>query len=124
MTHQGTLFGAPNVFGDLQPLARRTDPAASHRAAAKQIAGNKVASGSSIILDILRRTGRPCTYREIWAAANDAEQAKLREPNTIAKRLTVLERRGLVRTGVERICTVGGSEARAWELADPPQGRD
>lgn len=99
-----------------EPLARRGDPASSHRAAAKQQAGGKVGSGAAIILSIMHRAARPLTYREIWNAATIAEQSKLIEASTVAKRLTVLERRGLVRAGRERMCSVGWAEAREWEL--------
>ena len=115
MNTQRNLFGAPNAYGAFEPpLARATDPASSHRAAAGQESTGKINSGSAIILTILGRVGKPSTYGEIWAAGTDAEREKLREASTVAKRLTVLERRGLVRAGPERVCTVGGAESREW----------
>jgi hypothetical protein len=111
---QPNLFGAPNAYG--APLARTSDPITSHRAAARQVASGAIASGAAIILSIMRRAGRPLTYREIWREATDAERAKLVEPSTVAKRLPVLQRRGLVTAGAERLCTVGHTEAREWEL--------
>lgn len=119
-THQPNLFGPPNVFGDFQgpPLARISDPTTSHRAAARQQANGRADSQADTIVAILRRVARPMTFREIWASATDAERDHLREAVTIARRLTNMERRGLVVAGRERTCTVSGSAAREWTLAE------
>ena len=124
MTQQPSLFGPRNAYGgyDDPPLARSNDPKTSHRAAARQRSSGKINSGSAIIMAILRRIGKPSTYREVWSAADASEKEKLREPSTIATRLTVLERRGLVRAGNERLCTIGKVEARQWELIDEAPG--
>jgi predicted Zn-ribbon and HTH transcriptional regulator len=122
MNIQANLFGA-NVYGDLVPLVRRSDPETSHRAAAKQRARGKIDSQSATITSILRRAGRPCTYREIWTLANETEKAKLIEANTIAKRLTTMQRRGIVQPGVERVCSVSNNAAREWQLAPEKANR-
>ena len=116
MTTQPNLFSTDGYGGFGPPLARSTDPISSHRAAARQQASGKINSGSAIILAALRRSAQPLTYRELWAACTDAEREKLVEPSTVAKRLPVMERRGLVRPGPERACTAGGSPSREWEL--------
>ena len=117
MNPQPSLFGALNPYGAYEPpLARRTDPKSSHRAAERQVSKGKVNTGVEIILAILKRAQRPLTYRELWAAGSDEDREKLREPSTIAKRLPTMERRGLVRAGPERLCSVGQMKAREWEL--------
>jgi hypothetical protein len=124
MDTQPSLFTYDQFGGaNPAPLARRTDPPSSKKAAAKQKASGRINSGANIILAILRRAVRPCTYREIWSLGTDAERAKLHEANTVAKRLTILERRGLVRAGPERTCSVGGNDARVWELAEPSEAQ-
>jgi predicted Zn-ribbon and HTH transcriptional regulator len=122
MNVQANLFGA-NAYGDLVPLARHSDPLSSHKAAVKQEVNGKINSQSAIIMSILRRAGRPCTYREIWSLANESEKAKLIEANTIAKRMTTMHRRNLVQPGTERKCAVSGNEAREWELVERPEAR-
>lgn len=124
-TQQPTLFGL-NAYGgldgiDKEPIARARDPRSSHKAAEAQVEKGKIRSGAQIILNILQRAGpgRALTYREIWSAATDAEREKLREPNTVAKRLSVLAAKGLVVAGQERPCSVGKSEAREWCLFQP-----
>lgn len=77
----------------------------------------KVSDSTKIIMNILKRANAPRTYREIWTDATPAEQARLREASHIARRLTQMQRRGLVRAGDERQCTVGGRDAREWTLA-------
>jgi hypothetical protein len=117
-TDQTPNLFTTNNYGGFEPaLARTSDPITSHRAAARQVARGTLNSGAAIILSILSRCGRPLTYREIWQAATDAERAKMREASTVAKRLPILQPRGLVLAGPERICTVGKTEASEWELA-------
>lgn len=116
INQQPNLFGAPNVYGDFQPLARSMDPLSSHRSAARLQASGKINSGAAIILAALRRAARPLTCRELWAVCTDAEREKLVEPATIAKRLPVMECRGLVRPGPEQACTAGGAPSREWGM--------
>lgn len=74
------------------PLARNTDPATSHRAAAR--AREFVASDEGRILGQLH--GRASlTYREIAALAK-------MEPVAVARRMKGLERKGCVRRDGER----------------------
>jgi hypothetical protein len=47
-----------------------------------------------------------------------AEQDKLREASTVAKRLKNLQDRGLVQPGPERQCTAGGDPSREWHVVE------
>jgi len=116
-TQQPNLFSAPNVYGE--SLARSSDPPPSQHAAAQLLSSGRTNTQGAMILDILRRAARPLTYREIFGLATDEEKLSLAEANTVAKRLTTLSRRQLVRALEPRICSVGGSEARPWELVGP-----
>jgi predicted Zn-ribbon and HTH transcriptional regulator len=113
---QQNLF-TPNAYGGCDPpLARAGDPLPSHPAAQK-VSGHANTQGE-IILAILRRAGTPLTYREVYKIASDNEKRALGEANTVCKRLTTLSRRQLVRALEPRVCSVGGSEARPWELVN------
>jgi hypothetical protein len=77
----------------------------------------KISDSTRIIIAILAWASGPRTYREIWAAATPAEQARLREASHIARRLAVMQRRGLVRASGERQCAISRRDAREWILA-------
>jgi len=113
-------YGNPELRASDEPLTRAHDPPSSHLAAKKALV--KVSSCNGIILSILRRSGKRLTYREIHALATPVERGKLREPSTVAERLTVLERRGFVQAGTERMCTVGKNLAREWSVVAPLPG--
>ena len=118
MATQPTLFTEVSPDRDGEQLARRSDPPTSQKAAMRQLASGKINSGTALVVEVLRRIGKPLTFREILALATEVEKAKLREPHTVCKQLTVLSRRGLISPGRERICTICGNEAREWELAE------
>jgi hypothetical protein len=75
MTEQPNLFGA---YGE--PLARISDPITSHRAAARQRAGDKIASGGSV--PKLSQLGG---QRQHWPGRGHSDlaaPAKRRKPRT------------------------------------------
>lgn len=117
--NQGNLFSGADAYG--QPIvapSRQTDPASSKAAAVKVARSGKLAGNAAIVLAILKRHGRPATYREIYAMATTAEQQALREAVTVMRRLDTLAKRGLVIQIEPRECAASGNLMCAWEVTE------
>lgn len=106
-----------NSYGGFEPApSRRTDPQSSHDAGAQHAKSGRLHGCAAIVLEILKRAGKPLTYREIWREATDAERETLREAVMVMRRLDSLRNAGLVRRGKVRVCGVSSEKASEWEL--------
>ena len=92
-----------------QPLARRTDPPQSHRAA-EEIRPHLGALQRQALEMVARHRGR--TAQEI------ADLEELRDPRTLNRRLCELRRRGLIQGQTVRPCTVTGRNAAEMEITE------
>lgn len=92
-----------------QPVARRTDPATSHAAAARVTADGSRAVQTAACLDAVRR----------WPGCTSAELAVRMGVSRYmpARRLPELRSAGKVANGVARECSVTRRAALTWEIA-------
>lgn len=93
------------------PRARRSDPASSHAAAA-DVAGAQQQSECSAILDALRTSFLPLTYREVWARL----KGRIAEPVEVQRRLDDPRKAKLVKNSVTRRCAESRHLAQTWEV--------
>lgn len=94
------------------PLSRTSDPISSHLAAAG-VAAEKQESECSAILECLRASALPLTYREVWKRL----QGRIAEPVEVMRRLDTLRKAKLIRSlaPIKRPCSVSGNPAQTWE---------
>lgn len=93
-----------------RPIARRTDPASSHLAAADITAdGTRAAQHHQVLRAVRRWPG--LTSRELAQAAGG-------DRYVVARRLPEVESTGLVHRGPMRPCRVSGRQALTWWPAD------
>ena len=113
MTQQPTLFPAFNAASERAPLARRTDPASSHEAAAQVTASGVRDSQCAAVLDALRR--HPGSTSLELATASGLDRY------VVARRLPELERDGRAVRGELRLCRASGGQRRAvtWRATGP-----
>ena len=102
----------PDLF-DLLALSHRDDPATSREAAERHVASGRRERHAEIVLGLVQRFPA-ATAIELWYLATDAERAELKEPQEIRRRLVCLRKRGLVRRGPARHCTVRGTSQVTW----------
>ena len=97
------------------PIARRTDPASSRLAAEEVTRTGRRAAQCEAVLALVRKHPRR-TSLEL------SRLSKL-DRYAVSRRLPELERRGLIRRGVTRDCTVNGRPMLTWEAVneDPQQ---
>jgi len=93
------------------PRSRRTDPVSS-RAAAADVSGAQQQSECSAILDALRTSFLPLTYREVHARL----KGRIAEPVEVMRRLDDLRKAGLVTNSITRRCEESVRLAQTWEL--------
>jgi DNA-binding MarR family transcriptional regulator len=87
-------------------LARRVDPSTSHESAADLVGSGQLHGElERIAAGLERRPG--LTSRELASAINE-------DRYMVAKRMTVLEARGLARRGEVRKCSESGKRAITW----------
>lgn len=91
------------------PRSRRTDPPTS-RAAAADVAGAQQQSECAAILDALRTSFLPLTYRE----AHSRLRGRIAEPVEVQRRLDDLRKAGLVTSGAPKRCSESGFLAQGW----------
>lgn len=91
------------------PRSRRSDPPTS-RAAAADVAGAQQQSECNAILDALRTSFLPLSYREIWARL----KGRIAEPVEVMRRLDDLKKAGLVHPGDKRRCSISGRPSQVW----------
>ena len=92
------------------PRSRRTDPQSS-RAAAADVAGAQQQSECAAILDALRTSFLPLSYREVWSRL----KGRIAEPVEVMRRLDDLRKAGLVQSGPARRCSESGRPAQTWK---------
>ena len=96
------------------PIARQTDPASSHTAAQEIERTGRRASQSEALLEMVKRHPR--------RTALELSRLSRVDRYTISRRLPELERRGLIRRGLIRDCTVNGRPMLTWEpVTEDPQ---
>jgi predicted ArsR family transcriptional regulator len=97
------------------PIARRTDPPSSHAAAQEMERTGRRASQSEALLEMVKRHPR--------RTALELSRLSRLDRYTVSRRLPELERRGLIRRGLIRDCTVNGRPMLTWEPVneDPQQ---
>jgi hypothetical protein len=97
------------------PIARRTDPPSSHAAAQEMERTGRRTAQSEAVLEMVKLHPRR-------TALELARLSRL-DRYTVSRRLPELERRGLIRRGLTRDCTVNGRPMLTWEPVneDPQQ---
>lgn len=93
-----------------QPLARTSDPMPSHIAAAEMLGNPSRESECAAILDALRTSFLPLTYREAFVRL----RGRIGEPVEVMRRLNDLRFAGLVTNGETRRCAESGRPAQTW----------
>jgi len=115
MNAQLPLFGSFHArrFPMIEtPAARNTDPETSHAAADNITSSGKRASHQRQILDLLRRCdGR--TSAELAVLA-EREGFPHLDRHEVARRLSDLDKAGLVRKGASVVCKAHGTRAVSW----------
>lgn len=104
---QGELFSSPIEKALDHPIARATDPATSHEAAARVTASGARGKQHRMVLDMLKS----------WPGHTSQEMAQhfgLLDRYQIARRLPELESAGLAEKMPARDCAVSGSSAHPW----------
>ncbi len=96
-----------------QPLARTSDPMPSHVAAAEMLGSPKRETECAAILDALRTSFLPLSYREVWTRL----RGRIGEPVEVMRRLNDLRFSGLVTNGETRRCQESGRPAQTWKAA-------
>ena len=89
------------------PIARRTDPPSSHAAAQEIERTGGRASQSEAVLETVTRHPRRTSL--------ELSRLSRLDRYTVSRRLPELERRGLIRRGPTRDCTVNGRPMLTWE---------
>lgn len=98
-------IASPEMSGDPRKLARRTDPATSHKAAAR--VEEFAPSHREQVLSALRRFGR--------AGAEQIAAATKMDAYSVRKRLSDLEHASLARPTETLRTTASGRKERVWE---------
>ena len=96
-----------------QPLARTSDPMPSHVAAAEMLGSPKRETECAAILDALRTSFLPLTYREVAVRL----KGRIREAVEVERRLHDLRVAKLVTNGETRRCQESGRPAQTWRAA-------
>lgn len=102
---QPTLFDDPPALPDARPLARRTDPVTSHEAA-REIAGSVAALETWAAECVASAPG--LTQRELGARFCPDDLRR------IGRRLSECARKGLIKRGPVRKCSITGRSAETW----------
>lgn len=92
------------------PRSRRSDPPTS-RAAAADVAGAQQQSECAAILDALRTSFLPLTYREVHARL----KGRIAEPVEVMRRLDDLRIAKAVTNSTPKRCSESGRLAQTWE---------
>ena len=97
------------------PISRRTDPASSHAAAQEIEPTGRRAAQCEAVLETVKRHPRRTSL--------ELSRLSQLDRYTVSRRLPELERRGLIRRGLIRDCTVNGRPMLTWEPVneDPQQ---
>ena len=97
------------------PIARGPDPPSSHAAAREIERSGRRASQCEAVLELVNRHPRRTSL--------ELSQLSQLDRYTVSRRLPELERRGLIRRGLTRDCTVNGRPMLTWEpvIEDPQQ---
>lgn len=96
-----------------QPLARTSDPMPSHIAAAEMLKSAKRETECAAILDALKGSPLPLSYREVWSRL----RGRIGEAVEVQRRLNDLRAVGLVANGETRRCRESGRHAQTWRAA-------
>jgi hypothetical protein len=107
---QRSLFtdDAPAGLPDAAPvrrMARATDPATSHAAAAQHVASGANAAQRAACLAVMGGA---------WMTSDEIAEAAGIERHAAARRLPELARDGLVERGPAKLSTVGGRKGVTW----------
>jgi len=92
------------------PIARRTDPLSSDDAAREMERTGRRASQSEALLEMVKRHPRRTSL--------ELSRLSRLDRYIVSRRLPELERRGLIRRGLIRDCTVNGRPMLTWEPVD------
>ena len=104
MNAQPDLFGSRTLV--LPPIARRTDPVTSHRAAKEHTdSGKRQTNMERVVAGVHKAPGR--TSRELAAYLG-------MDYHEVARRLPDAENKGLVRKGEPRTCHENARAACSW----------
>lgn len=95
------------------PIARNTDPATSHIAAARITDSGKRLTKAQIAAGLVRDYPGS-TYTELWSHAS---MLAFLSPEALMKRLNDARAKGWIRTGSPRRCSVTGNQAATWQAA-------
>ena len=110
---QGSLFDAEasehGVTYSAPARARNSDPETSHEAASRHNRSGKSKANCEIVLALVR-AWPGMTSVELHGTQVDS----CLERHEVSRRLSDLERKGLVRKGPEKVCEVKGTSMVTW----------
>lgn len=114
---QGSLFGTDAYGFATVPASRASDPPSSHAAEQQHTASGARHGNCAVVLAILRRQTEPVTFRQVYAAATDAELDGLGEGGAVEvmRRLNDLREAKMVRNGPSAICPISRKRVQTWE---------
>ena len=92
------------------PISRQTDPRSSHAAARETERSGRRAAQCEAVLEMVKRHPRRTSL--------ELSRLSQLDRYTVSRRLPELERRGLIRRGLIRDCTVNGRPMLTWEPVD------
>lgn len=104
--NQNSTFGLP-LFDMLQGLSRKKDPISSHEAGSEIVSSGIASRHCKLILSIMSQ--------EQKTNCEHAELAGLTQ-NQITRRMTEIERSGLVERGAYVTCPILGRRVGTWKL--------
>jgi hypothetical protein len=90
---------------DPKKLSRRTDPQTSHDAA-EAIVGKLKGLHQWVLSAVIEHPGKTC--KEL------SKIYKLDDNRKVGRRLSELEKRGLIKTGEDRPCSITGFKVQTW----------
>lgn len=104
------------AFTDPHELSHGDDPESSHSAARGHVrSGNHEINANMVRRLVRRHPGK--TACELWDLARSSERAQLKELQEVRRRLTDNKKKGLIREGAPRRCTVRGTTQVVWNFA-------
>ncbi len=114
---QSNLF-TTDAYGDVT-MSHAHDPETSKQAAQLHLKTGRRIVNAGIVYGLVNRFPRS-TAIELWTNASANEQATLKEPQEVRRRLTDLLRWGRVQQGDARPCKVRGTRQVTWIPEENP----
>ena len=112
---QKTFFDEPEPVVAVAPIARRSDPVTSHKAAAKT--EKVVTAQHALVLGVLKRLGHPMTAKELAKACCEEFCSHLaNDPEAYADKLSNYRKRADEIKRNPELCTILEQERNGGQL--------